>query len=419
MSLLLVLLLATPPRPPAAHAIAPLAITHVTVIDGAGAPPQKDMTVILAGGRITAVGASGQTPPPKGARVLEASGKFLIPGLWDMHGHLCDATEAAFPLLVANGITGVRDLGGELPQLDRWRAEIERGDRLGPQIVRAGPFVDGSKPGVPHRLTVTTPEEARRAVDSLKTLGVDFIKVHNLLPREAFFALTEEARKQHLPVAVHLPKGISSAEASDAGAASLEHIETLIESALFRQGATAKTWDEALAENSGAAGAEVFRHFVQNGTRYVPTLVAYRRGFELWGADTTKIAKRRVAFLKLMNLAREMHRAGVEILAGSDFTEASVGIVPGADLHEELALLVEIGMSPMEAIQAATIGPARFLGREATQGTIAAGKRADLVLLDADPLDNINNTRTIDTVVIGGRVVPVAQRRRELAAPAR
>jgi imidazolonepropionase-like amidohydrolase len=255
-------------------------------------------------------------------------------------------------------------------------------------------------------------------VDSLRARGADLIKIHNALPREAFFAVMGEARKVGMPVAVHLPKQISSAEASDAGARTLEHIETLIESALFRPGATAKTWDEALAENTGDSGAALFATLVRNGTWFDPTLVAYRRGFALWGNDTRKIAIRRACFQKLTTLAGDLHRAGVRLVAGSDFTESSVGVRPGADLHEELALLVEAGLSPMEALQTATLNPATCIGALDSLGTIERGKRADLVLLDADPLENIDNTRTIRAVVIGGRLVEVAAQRARLMQPA-
>src|SRR5262249_47320528 len=161
-------------------------------------------------------------------------GKFLIPGLWDMHGHLTDAGEGAFSQLVMNGITGVRDMGGDLDRVDRWREEIRNGKRVGPDIVRAGPFVDGSKPGVAWRLTVLTAEEAGTAVAALKKNGVDFIKIHNGISKENFLVVAEEARKQGLPIAVHLPIGMTPAEASDAGVASLEHIETVVESVIKR-----------------------------------------------------------------------------------------------------------------------------------------------------------------------------------------
>src|SRR5262249_50907846 len=151
-------------------ATAPIAISHVTVIDPSTPEPRPDMTVVISGRRISAIGPSAQVAVPRGARVIDGGKKFLIPGLWDMHGHLSDATEAAFPLLVANGITGVRDMGGNLEEIDRWRAEIARGTRLGPQIVRAGPFVDGPKEITKNRLAITDPAAARRAVDSLAAL---------------------------------------------------------------------------------------------------------------------------------------------------------------------------------------------------------------------------------------------------------
>ena len=389
-----------------------LVIAHVTVIDCTGAAAKPNSTVVLTGGLVSAVGPSGTVTVPTGVRVVEANGKFLIPGLWDMHGHLTDATADAFPLLIMNGVTGVRDMGGDLAQIDRWRSEIASGMRVGPHIVRAGPFVDGPKEGVSNRLTVRTAEEARQAVRDLKAKKVDFIKVHNALPPEAFFALMDEARKEHIPVAVHLPKGVSSAEASDAGVASLEHIETINESALWRKGATAKTVEQAEDENLGPAGQELFQRFVKNGTWYVPTLVAYERGFVLWSNDPESLKPRLDVHEKQIELVRMMHKAGVQIMAGSDFSDWA--LVPGVDLHNELALLVEAGFSPLEALQAATLSPAKFLGKTNTYGTIQVGRVADLVLLDMNPLEDISHTRKIHAVVLGGKLYPLASIRSQV-----
>jgi len=383
-----------------------LAITRVTVIDCTGTAAKPNSTVVITGGRINAVGSSETLKIPPGARVVDANGKFLIPGLWDMHGHLTDATEDAFPLLIMNGVTGVRDMGGDLTQIDRWRSEIDSGARVGPHIIRAGPFVDGPKEGVKNRLTVRTPEEARQAVHTLNAKGVDFIKVHNVLPPEAFFALVDEAHKEHIPVAVHLPKNVSSAEASDAGVASLEHIETINESALWRKGATARTVEQAVDENLGPAGQELFQRFAKNGTWYVPTLVAYERGFVLWSDDPESLKPRLEVHEKQIELVRMMHKAGVPIMAGSDFSDWA--LVPGVDLHNELALLVEAGFTPLEALQAATLNPAKFLGKTDTYGTIQVGRVADLVLLDMNPLEDISHTRKINAVVLGGKFYPLA-----------
>lgn len=388
-----------------------LALTHVTVIDCTGAPAQPNATVVVSQGHITAVGPSDTVKIPEGTHIVDATGKFLIPGLWDMHGHLTDATADAFPPLIMNGVTGVRDMGGDLAEIDGWRSEIYSGARVGPHIIRAGPFVDGPKEGVTNRLTVRTPEEARRAVHDLKAKGVDFIKVHNALPPDAFFALMDEAHNEHMPVAVHLPKNVSSAEASDAGAASLEHVETMSESAMWRKGATAKTVEQAVDEVLGPYGQELFQHFVKNGTWYVPTLVAYERGFVLWSNDPDALKPRLDIHEKNIEIVRKMHQAGVKIMAGSDFSDW--GMVPGVDLHNELALLVEASFSPMEALQAATLNPAKFLGKTETYGTIQAGRVADLVLLDMNPLEDISHTRKIHAVVLGGKFFPLASIRAE------
>ncbi len=387
------------------------AITHVTVIDCSGTAARPNSTVIISGGRIVSVGPSETVKIPTAAHAVDGNGKFLIPGLWDMHGHLTDATEDAFPLLIMNGVTGVRDMGGDLAQIDRWRSEIESGARVGPHIIRAGPFVDGPKEGVTNRLTVRTPEEARRAVHDLKAKGVDFIKVHNALPPAAFFALMDEAHKEHISVAVHLPKNVSSAEASDAGVVSLEHVETMYESAMWRKGATAKTVEQAQDEILGPIGQQLFQRFVKNGTWYVPTLVAYERGFVLWSNDPESLKPRLNVHEKNIEVVRMMHKAGVQIMAGSDFSDW--GIVPGIDLHNELALLVEAGFTPMEALQAATLNPAKFLGKTDTYGTIQAGRVADLILLDMNPLEDISHTRKIHAVVLGGRFFPIASLRKQ------
>jgi len=211
----------------------------------------------------------------------------------------------------------------------------------------------------------------------------------------------DEARKEHIPVAVHLPKGVSSAEASDAGVASLEHIETINESALWRKGATAKTVEQAVDENLGPAGQELFQRFAKNGTWYVPTLVAYERGFMLWSNDPEALKPRMDVQAKQITLVGMMHKAGVKIMAGSDFSDW--GMVPGVDLHNELALLVEAGFTPLEALQAATLNPAKFLGKTDIYGTIQVGRAADLVLLDMNPLEDISHTRKIHAVVVGGK----------------
>jgi imidazolonepropionase-like amidohydrolase len=409
----------------------PLVLTHVTVIDTKGAPSQPDMTVIITGDRVTNLGRTGKIRVPKGAQVINATGKFLIPGLWDMHAHLSFYADmkqphpplTAFPALIANGVTGVRDMGGNLEQINKWRKEIAGGTLIGPRIVIAGPYVDGPKKMNEFRASLTvvvkTPEEARQAVKDLKRRGVDFIKVHNGISRDAYLALADECRRQGIPLATHLPRSVRLVEASDARTHSLEHIEMLTESISFDVAAGEKPKDPlmALAELTDDKAKTLFARFARNGTWYDPTLVAYRAFVQeaeenvLKDAGWKKAVEGRTAlFRRYLVLVGMMQRGGVGILAGTDFarkrSEYPYPVTqPGTDLHEELALFVEAGMSPLQALQTATLNPARFLNSLHDYGTVEKGRMADLVLLNANPLENIKNTRKIFAVVVGGKYI--------------
>jgi imidazolonepropionase-like amidohydrolase len=199
-----------------------LAFTHVTVINPAGGPPASNMTVVITGERITAVGNSGSVPIPRRARVINSAGKYLIPGLWDMHVHLSWTTATALPVLIANGVTGVRDMGGRLSELDEWRAKINAGVLVGPRIVRAGPILNGRQFN-PLQLVSGNPDETRGVVRALKHVGVDFIKTHRRMPRDSYFALVDETKKQGLTLVGHIPMTVTPEEASDAGQATIEH----------------------------------------------------------------------------------------------------------------------------------------------------------------------------------------------------
>jgi hypothetical protein len=412
----------------------PIVLTHITVIDMTGAPPQSEMTVIIVGNRIKAIGRSGKIRVPKRARIIDAAGKYLVPGFWDMHVHLSFATELAMPALIANGVTGVRDMGGDLDQIDEWRRKITGGELLGPRIVRAGLIVDGQKPDAPFRLAVSNAAEARQAVISLKRRGADFIKIHNAVPREAYFALAEESRRQKIFFAGHIPKEITPAEASDAGQRSIEHTESLFDNILFtasRQQNIKDALNQAFAAYGDEQAAALFQRFRQNGTWFDPVLVtyrsfAYRTDFakspdprtryvaastkRLWDkyqpvnkdVPAETIALRKSAYQRFLELAGLMRREKVNILAGTD-AGGIRDVFPGFSLHDELELLVQSGFTPMEAIQAATINPAKFLGLENSLGTVEKEKLADLVLLEANPLENIANTKKIFAVIINGR----------------
>jgi imidazolonepropionase-like amidohydrolase len=242
---------------------------------------------------------------------------------------------------------------------------------------------------------VTNEAEARSIVRSLKQRGVDFIKTHSRIPRDAYFALADEARKQKMPFAGHLPPGVTAAEASDAGVKSIEHIESLMEDVMYLDRAERdKRIQGTLDELAGAKGATLYKRFVKNRTWVVPTIL-------------TKLKIGGAAFQRKFNpVINALNQAGVGLMAGTDFTFKSNGMRPGFDLHEELALLVEAGMTPMQALQTATLNPAKFLDMSKTHGTIEKGKVADLILLEANPLENIKNTQLINAVVIKGKYLP-------------
>jgi hypothetical protein len=431
----------------------PLAFTHVTVIDVlTGAPSQSDMTVIVEGHRITAVGKSGQVPIPKDAQVIDASGKFLIPGLWDMHAHSISHGNDVwiFPMLIAHGVTGVRELGNNLPfeQLNLVRREILEGKRLGPRIGAAtGRILDGPETTIFHVAEVVrTSDHARQLVRTYKQQGADFIKPYNMLSREVYLGIVDEAKRQKIPIAGHVPFSMTAANVSDLGQTSLEHVQVAIfiscsrdEAKLRREwrkliesrqrGAGLTIMAKAVATYDEAKAQSFFALLRRNGTWVCPTIVVSRL-IELVSDERTllndsrmkyippssrrrwrdafqrtktvsSLAERKARANLRLKIVGAMHRAGVRLLAGADAPNPFV--FPGFSLHEELELLVEAGLTPLEALQLATINPARFLGREQETGTIEKGKLADLVLLDADPLANIGNTRRINAVVANGR----------------
>jgi len=419
-----------------------LVFTHVTVIDATGGPAQPDMTVIIQSQHIAAVAKSGTVKIPINAHVVDAHGKYLIPGLWDMHVHTVFGDwvprdeKITLPLFVANGITGVRDMGGDLDVLKVWRAEIAAGKLLGPRMVIAGPMLDGPIPHFPSSAPVANAADGRRVVDDLQRQGVDFIKIQSYIPRDGYFAAAAEARKLGITFVGHVPDAVRASEASNAGQKSIEHFTGIFEGCSTIEDQLL-TGPKSLGRNVATYDPERAKTLIalmaKNHTWQVPTLV-WERGQWLvddidvshdpltryapaawrdrsWPMFTRDILKSmdtdplpvRKRFVQMeLEMTLSMHRAGVPFLAGTD-TAAGVHIFPGFSLHQELALFVQAGFTPMEALQTATRNPAQFFGRLSDMGTVQTGKIADLVLLDANPLDDIQNTRKIQAVVLAGR----------------
>ena len=412
-----------------------VAITHATVIDVARSRPQRDMTVVVDGRHIRAVGPSAAVSVPAGARVIDGRGKFLIPGLWDMHVHtVMPGGKPLLALYVATGVTGVRDMASDWPTIQRWRREIESGALVGPRIVASGPYLEGRSSPITH-IEVHTPDDARHAVDSLAALGVDFVKVHSVVPRDAFFAAAREARDRHLALAGHLSRGVSVTEASDSGQRSLEHLLGFPNRCTRAESVVVAGIDALRRAVFGSCTSSdvrpMYRHLARNGTWVTPTLTAAYEFAVLPERDVpgdtlarfipdslrvyltqifdpppalppdASILGRRL-YAKRFRTVGALYRAGVPLLAGTDAPMRHSP--PGFGLHEELANLVRSGLPPIAALRAATYEPARYFAALDSLGTIAPGKLADLVLLNADPLADIRNTRRIAAVLTRGRL---------------
>lgn len=425
-----------------------LALTGVSVVDVIRGEVRSGQTVVVRDGRIAQVEPAAGAAVPEGAVRIDAAGKFLIPGLWDMHVHF--ATPDYAPLFVANGVVGVRDMHAHVPfMLLPLKKAVAEGKKLGPQIYTAITMVDGGKPMWSGSLSAANPEEGRKAVRTLKSSKADYVKVYSALDPETFLAICDEAKQQGLAVVGHIPESVSARDASNAGVRSMEHIfgvltasadnETQLRSELLESinGVDGKTFYpllirsqlQALDRHDAARATELYATFARNRTYQCPTLTVHRMFANLTDPAFTADARARytpkliqgawaqaVAWItpiaqnsgdqrrlydKTKQVVCGMHRAGVPILAGTDTSNPYC--MAGFSLHDELALLVEAGLSPLSALQAATIVPARCLETDADQGSVEAGKRADLVLLDANPLEDISHTTKIHAVVRGGQ----------------
>lgn len=404
----------------AVHAVPDLSrstvIHDVAVVDVETGSLAPHRNVYVRGEKIVFVGPAAR--PAKSARVVSGAGKYLIPGLWDMHVHLWNQ-DPQFSLFLASGVTGVRDMGSTFARVREWRAQIQRGAITGPRIFTSGSPLDGPDDATDARFSVRTirsPEEARRAFDDLDDMHVDFIEVLPGLSAQAFFALTEFTRHWGHRIAGNLPDTVSALQAIDARQGSIEDLEGVLLSCSSEEREIRSQWREARRAHDGPAldksiqamvdtyskgkAAQIFGEMRIYDVLATPMLIARKRA----PAPTT------TEYDRLAALAREMGNAGVGLLAGTDTGVA--GSEPGVDLHEELELMVQAGLTPAQALRAATIQPAHVLRHDADLGTIRPEKYADLVLLDENPLTDIANTRKIAGVFVSGRYLA----RSELAA---
>ncbi len=423
-----------------------ITIVHARLIDVVNGSVQPDTTVVISGNRIVHVSRGSATDSHAAGRVVDARGEYLIPGLWDMHTHVYDQTdversELTIPLFIANGITGIRDMGSGLEAAVRGRQEIAAHRLLGPRMVVSGPMLDGPKTPYKAAIALTTAEDGRKAVDLLKRGGADFVKVQSGVPREAYFGVAAEAKKDGIEFEGHVPDAIRASEAVAAGQKSFEHLIGIFEASSPDEdrylkgdyfvgtkaiGMFLKTYDPAREK-------KIIDLLAKNHVWQCPTLYWERGQWLVDVIDTSKdpdlgyaakswvvtqwpaarksilssldkdpVAVRRQFVEHELAIVKKLHEAGVPFLAGTD-TPAGVDVIPGVSLHHELERFVAAGFTPLEALQTATLNPAKFLNKTKDFGTIEAGKVADLVLLKENPLVDIRNTRTIAGVVADGR----------------
>ena len=416
---------------------APLMITDVTVIDGTGSVGRSHMTVVIHGGKIIAVDSVSRANRPAEANIIDGRGKFLIPGLWDMHVHLAKAGAPSLALFVANGVTSVRDMGGDFAVVHRWQSEVATGSRVGPRIKTAGPILESAErvrrmkvqrtvePVDRFRASVADTIDARRVVDSVARLGVDFIKVRTAASRETYQVIASAARRAGLTLTAH-GDIVPLEDMLRAGQRSIEH--AIYPPLQKRDAAVRAKLIQELASTQVAIVPTMSNYYqwlllppdaasrvVEDSLGRIDARRRYVSGYLLedWREQVAERRGVKEALIRRLYLPRayrgvlrdlrEMHRAGVRILPGTD-----VGVAlqyPGFGLRDELGYFVDkIGMTPMEALVAATKFAADFSGMADSLGTVEVGKLADLVLLDADPLVDIRNVGRIHAVIARGKL---------------
>ncbi|WP_394833335.1 amidohydrolase family protein [Pendulispora rubella] len=444
-------------------------LTNVTVLDGTGAAPRAGMTIVISAQRIVDIVPSDGRPPTSDGTVVDGHGRFVMAGLWDSHVHALN-NDADVQLYIAMGVTGVRYMWG-FPEMHVWRSEIDAGKRLGPRSLIASPIFDGVPVFHTGSVGISNEAEARTAVRQAKSEGADFIKVYSFLTPANYSAISDEASKLGLPVAGHIPDLVPAGTASAAGLRTAEHLYGIPEATSSREAdargllaAALEDWSKLASPTPAERAAflrrreaatllaarsydeskasALFQQLKDNGTWQTPTLTVLRatglldgkvgdanglryvppRLLAFWEGFIANfrashgeqgVAEAKELYELQLRLTGAMHRAGVGLLAGTDVVNPYC--IAGFGLHDELELLVQAGLTPMAALQTATVNPARAFGLSDSMGTVTAGKVADFVVLDANPLDDIRNTRSIDAVVVRGRLISHEERQKILA----
>lgn len=362
-----------------------LVIENVTIVDVGGDGLLPDRSVIVDGDRITAVRPSSEGGIDA-SRLIDGSGQYLLPGLWDAHAHLSYWGEDALARLVGWGVTTIREMGGDPDEVERWRHEVARGERLGPRIFWSGPFLEGPEGEERYRRVVADPAEARTAAIELLDRGVDFLKIQPAIGAAEVVELVRVATERNTIVVGHVPAGLSPIEAVELGLRSVDHIGAFLQ----------------LDDEQVDATIDVF---LEHEASLAPDLYSWVAQLEANGESRRDSGRIRRAF----EIVRRFDDAGVPLLVGANFAFRDWPHEPGAALHGEMQILVEAGLEPADVLRMVTLGNAGFLDVPSDRVRVQSGARADLLLLEADPLARIEHTRLIEGIVIAGRYLDSRQ----------
>jgi len=412
----------------------------------------KQQNLYILDGRISKITASSESSTFKAEQILDISNTYILPGYWDNHVHfrggdsLIEANREFLKLFIANGITTVRDAGGDLtPSVLEWRSQIETGDLVGPTIFTAGPKIDGPNASWAGSIPVVSSTEVIKALDSLQSLKVDFVKIYDSqISSEAYLQVISEATKRDLITSGHMPFTVELKETVEAGLGAVEHLyyilkgcsseeKEITQAIINKEYGFWESMEKLIATYEDATAQKTFQLLKDNDTYVVPTLhigdvlsyldevdhkndvylklmdsgivktYAGRINRALHATDKARHDRKSLnRFFK--NLAKSLHDAEVKLLAGSDSGAFNSYTYPGISLHKELEAMVNVGMSPLEALQTSAYHGASFLKKESDYGTITVGKIADLVILNANPLNDIKNSRKISKVIKGSQV---------------